>query len=161
MVIISQCPAEVADLARILGGDLLMGKKKLSIATWVERKSRYVMLVCVPGDTKAERVRKAVVEQILKLFFLRTAAMPPPRLGSLGPSQRVSPSLGRWKTFSSKRPTHVPQRRSDGVSLKRRLSLPCDKNSPHQVNSLSVSTMCHREVSTRILINMAIGSTFT
>ena len=66
---ISERPAEVADRA-VPGhweGDLLMGKKKLSIATLVERKSRYVMLVRVPGDTRAETVRKALAKQILKL----------------------------------------------------------------------------------------------
>ena len=69
MVMISERPAEVADRA-VPGhweGDLLMGKKKLSIATLVERKSRYVMLVRVRGDTKAETVRKALAKQILKL----------------------------------------------------------------------------------------------
>jgi IS30 family transposase len=69
MVMISERPAEVADRA-VPGhweGDLLMGKKKLSIATLVERTSRYVMLIRVPGDTKAETVRKALAKQILKL----------------------------------------------------------------------------------------------
>ena len=69
MVMISERPAEVADRA-VPGhweGDLLMGKKKLSIATLVERKSRYVMLVRVRGDTKAETVRTALAKQILKL----------------------------------------------------------------------------------------------
>jgi IS30 family transposase len=69
MVMISERPAEVADRA-VPGhweGDLLMGKKKISIATLVERKSRYVTLVRVPGNTKAETVRKAIARQILKL----------------------------------------------------------------------------------------------
>jgi IS30 family transposase len=69
MVMISERPADVADRA-VPGhweGDLLMGKKKISIATLVERKSRYVTLVRVPGNTKAETVRKAIARQILKL----------------------------------------------------------------------------------------------
>jgi IS30 family transposase len=69
MVMISERPAEVKDRA-VPGhweGDLLMGKKKFSIATLVERKSRYVMLVRIPGDVRAETVRKALAKQIVKL----------------------------------------------------------------------------------------------
>jgi transposase, IS30 family len=70
MVMISERPTEVADRA-VPGhweGDLLMGKRKISIATLVERKSRYVMLVRLPGNTKAETVRKAIARQIVNFL---------------------------------------------------------------------------------------------
>ncbi len=68
MVMISQRPAEVADRA-VPGhweGDLIMGKRKTSIGTLVERQSRYVMLFHVPDNT-AESVRVALTDTVKKL----------------------------------------------------------------------------------------------
>ncbi len=67
-VSISERPAEAADRA-VPGhweGDLLCGTKDSQIATLVERKTRYVMLVRVPSkDT--ETVIKALIKQAHKL----------------------------------------------------------------------------------------------
>ncbi len=68
MVMISERPAEVADRA-VPGhweGDLIMGKRKTSIGTLVERQSRYVMLFQVP-DNKAESVRVALTDTVKRL----------------------------------------------------------------------------------------------
>ena len=68
MVMISERPAEVADRA-VPGhweGDLIMGKRKTSIGTLVERHSRYVMLFHVPDNT-AESVRVALTDTVKKL----------------------------------------------------------------------------------------------
>jgi IS30 family transposase len=68
MVMISERPAEVADRA-VPGhweGDLIVGKRKTSIGTLVERQSRYVMLFQVPDNT-AESVRVALTETVKKL----------------------------------------------------------------------------------------------
>ena len=68
MVMISERPAEVADRA-VPGhweGDLIMGKRKTSIGTLVERQSRYVMLFQVPDNT-AESVRVALTDTVKKL----------------------------------------------------------------------------------------------
>jgi IS30 family transposase len=68
MVMILQRPGEVADRA-VPGhweGDLIMGKRKTSIGTLVERQSRYVMLFHVPDNT-AESVRVALTDTIKKL----------------------------------------------------------------------------------------------
>ena len=68
MVMISERPAEVADRA-VPGhweGDLIMGKRKTSIGTLVERQSRYVMLFHVPDNT-AESVRVALTDTVKKL----------------------------------------------------------------------------------------------
>jgi transposase, IS30 family len=68
MVMISQRPAEVEDRA-VPGhweGDLIMGKRKTSIGTLVERQSRYVMLFQVP-DNKAESVRVALTDTVKRL----------------------------------------------------------------------------------------------
>ena len=68
MVMISQRPAEVEDRA-VPGhweGDLIMGKRKTSIGTLVERQSRYVMLFQVPDNT-AESVRVALTDTVKKL----------------------------------------------------------------------------------------------
>ncbi len=68
MVMISERPAEVADRA-VPGhweGDLIMGKRKTSIGTLVERQSRYVMLFQVPDNT-AESVRVALTETVKRL----------------------------------------------------------------------------------------------
>jgi IS30 family transposase len=68
MVMISERPAEVEDRA-VPGhweGDLIMGKRKTSIGTLVERQSRYVMLFPLP-DNKAESVRVALTDTVKRL----------------------------------------------------------------------------------------------
>jgi len=68
MVMISERPAEVEDRA-VPGhweGDLIMGKRRTSIGTLVERRSRYVMLFHVP-DNKAESVRIALTDTVKRL----------------------------------------------------------------------------------------------
>ena len=68
MVMISERPAEIEDRA-VPGhweGDLIMGKRKTSIGTLVERHSRYVMLFHVPDNT-AESVRVALTETVKRL----------------------------------------------------------------------------------------------
>jgi cell wall assembly regulator SMI1 len=66
---ISERPAEVADRA-VPGyweGDLIFGKKMSSIATLVERKSRYVMLCKLPNGHNAEAVHIALAKRIVTL----------------------------------------------------------------------------------------------
>jgi len=68
MVMISERPAEVEDRA-VPGhweGDLIMGKRKTSIGTLVERHLRYVMLFQLP-DNKAESVRAALTDTLRRL----------------------------------------------------------------------------------------------
>ena len=68
MVMISERPAEADDRA-VPGhweGDLIMGKRKTSIGTLVERHSRYVMLFKAPDNT-AESVRVALTDTVKKL----------------------------------------------------------------------------------------------
>jgi IS30 family transposase len=69
MVLISERPAEVEDRA-VPGhweGDLLVGKlNRSAIATLVERQTRYVLLIKLPGRS-AELVREALVERIQTL----------------------------------------------------------------------------------------------
>jgi IS30 family transposase len=65
MVMISERPGEIEDRA-VPGqweGDLIMGKRKTSIGTLVERQSRYVMLFQVPDNT-AESVGVALTDMV-------------------------------------------------------------------------------------------------
>jgi IS30 family transposase len=70
MVMISDRPAEAADRA-IPGhweGDLIMGTQNRSaIGTLVERSTRYLMLLHLPGRHTAENVRDALVDAVTAL----------------------------------------------------------------------------------------------
>ena len=83
-------------------------------------------------------------------------SLAPPWPGAIGQSV-----TGLRTTSSPNRPMQVWQRRSSGVSLHRRRSDPCDRNSPHQVSDCSALMMCHNEASTRIRIRTASGSIST
>lgn len=71
MIMISERPAEVDDRA-VPGhweGDLIIGTRDghSHIGTMVERTSRFVMLLHLPDDRRAETVRNAIARKIQRL----------------------------------------------------------------------------------------------
>ncbi|WP_456077707.1 IS30 family transposase [Kineococcus indalonis] len=69
VVPISQRPAEVEDRA-VPGhweGDLIFGVRSSAIATLVERRSRFVVLVALPAGCTAEQVRPALAQAVQRL----------------------------------------------------------------------------------------------
>jgi hypothetical protein len=81
---ISERPAEANDRA-VPGhreGDLLMGKRMHAMATLVERKTRFVMLIALPNGHAADVVADALAAKIVELA--RTA----PPLADVGSRKR-------------------------------------------------------------------------
>ena len=70
MVMISDRPAEIEDRA-VPGhweGDLILGSySRSAIVTLVERSTRYLMMIALPGDHKAETVAAAMADHIITL----------------------------------------------------------------------------------------------
>jgi IS30 family transposase len=102
MVMISERPAEVADRA-VPGhweGDFIMGKRKTSIGTLVERTTRYVMLLRFERYS-ADEAREAMAKKILTIPETLRRSVTWDR----GSAERTKTPTARFASISPKAPT--------------------------------------------------------
>ena len=127
---IRERPAEANDRAAPghWEGDLLFGKRMKAIATLVERKTRFVMLIALPNGHAADVVADALAHKIIEL---------PEQL-------RRSLTWDQGKEMASPRPVHQRDRRA-GLLLRPEQSLATGQQREHQRSVTSVLPQTHRD----------------